>query len=54
MPYINKKELDNILEKAKATLKFFSEDHYYRIPHEKDIVQNIEEIIHKLSKLKSK
>lgn len=54
MPYINKKELDNILEKAEETLKFFSEDHYYRIPHEKVIVQNIEQIIHELSKLKSK
>ena len=54
MPYINKKELDNVLEKAEETLKFFSEDHYYRIPHEKVIVQNIEQIIHELSKLKSK
>lgn len=54
MSYINKKEIDNILEKAEETLKFFSEDHYYRIPHEKDIVRNIEEIINKLSLLKSK
>lgn len=54
MPHINKKDLNNILERAEATLKFFSEDHYYRIPHEKDIVQNIEQIIIKLSKLKSK
>lgn len=54
MPYINKKEIDDILEKAKATLKFFSEDHYYRIPHEKDIIQSIKEIIDELSRLKSK
>lgn len=54
MPYINKKKLDDILEKAEATLKFFSENHYYRIPHEKDIVWNIEEIINELSRLKSK
>jgi len=54
MPYINKKELDNILEKAEETLKFFSEDHYYRIPHENIIVQNIEEIINELIRLKSK
>jgi len=54
LAHINKKEIDDILEKAKTTLKFFSEDHYYRIPHEKDIVQNIEEIIDELSRLKSK
>lgn len=54
MPYINKKELDSILEKAEETLKFFSEDHYYRIPHEKIIVQNIEQIISELIILKSK
>ena len=54
MPYINKKDLNNILEKAEATLKFFSGDHYYRVPHEKDIVQNIEEIINELNRLKSK
>jgi len=54
MPYINKKDLNSILEKAEEALKFFSEDHYYRIPHEKNIIQNIEQIIIELSKLKSK
>lgn len=54
MPYINKKDLNDILEKAEETLKFFSEDHYYRIPYEKVIVQNIEQIIRELIILKSK
>jgi len=54
MPYINKKDLNSILEKAEEALKFFSEDHYYRIPHEKNIIQNIEQIINELHRLKSK
>jgi len=54
MPYINKKDLNNVLEKAEATLKFLSEDHYYRIPQEKYIIQNINEIINELRRLKSK
>lgn len=54
MPYINKKDLNDILEKAEATLRFFSENHYYRIPQEKYIIQNIEEIIKELHQLKSR
>lgn len=54
MPYINKKELDDILEKAEATLEFFAENHYYRIPQEKYIILTIEEIISDLKRLKSK
>ena len=50
MPYMNKKQMDEVVSKAEEILEYFSISHYYKVPHEKEIIQNTKDILEILKK----
>lgn len=50
MAYMNKKQTDEIVAKAEEILKYFSAEHYYKVPNEDKIIQNTKDILEILKK----
>lgn len=45
MPYMNKKQLKELTEKAEEILQHLAVNHYYKAPNEDKIIQNTKDIL---------
>lgn len=45
MSYMTKKQIDEIITKTEEILENFSINHYYKVPHEDEIIQHTKDIL---------